>query len=100
MVKHIIMWQLKDEIQGEERETIKKEIKAGLEGLAGRIEGLQYITVQIDTLASSNADVLLDCALDDEDALKAYAVHPEHVAVAKGKIIPFVKTRICIDFEC
>ena len=36
MVKHVILWQLKDEISDEEKKIIKKEIKEGLEGLVGR----------------------------------------------------------------
>ena len=48
MVKHIILWQLKDEIQGEEKETVKAGIKAGLEGLAGQIPGLIDIKVQTE----------------------------------------------------
>ena len=40
MVKHIILWQLKEELQGEEKEKVKAGIKAGLEGLAGQIPGV------------------------------------------------------------
>ena len=40
MVKHIILWNLKDEFSPEEKESIKKGIKEGLEGLYGKIEGL------------------------------------------------------------
>ena len=36
----------------------------------------------LNPLASSNADVMLDSVFESEEALKAYAVHPEHVAVA------------------
>ena len=46
MVKHIILWQLKDELVGEEKEAVKAGIKAGLEGLAGQIPGLIDICVQ------------------------------------------------------
>ena len=34
MVKHIILWTLKEEFSGEEKETIKQGIKEGLEGLS------------------------------------------------------------------
>ena len=40
MVKHIILWQLKDEYSDAEKADIKAGIKAGLEGLAGQIPGL------------------------------------------------------------
>ena len=36
MVKHIILWQLKEELSAEEKANIKKEIKSGLEALVGK----------------------------------------------------------------
>lgn len=99
MVKHIILWQLKDELTAEEKMEVKKGIKEGLEGLAGKIPGLTEIKVQTEGLASSNAEVMLDSTFVDEAALKGYATHPEHVAVADGKVRPYTKTRMCLDFE-
>ncbi len=99
MVKHIILWQLKDEIQGTEKEEVKAGIKAGLEGLQGQIPGLIDIRVQTECLLSSNADVMLDSTFVDENALKIYASHPAHVNVADNKVRPYTKTRACMDFE-
>ena len=99
MVKHIILWSLKDEYQDAEKEQIKKGIKDGLEGLLGKIPGLLEIKVYKDGLPSSNADLMLDSTFENEDALKVYATHPEHVAIADGKVRPYTKTRSCLDFE-
>lgn len=99
MVKHIILWQLKDEFSAEEKETIKAGIKSGLEGLVGKVPGLVDVKVNIHGLASSNAEVMLDSTLENEEALKAYALHPAHVEVADTKVRPFTKTRMCLDFE-
>ncbi len=99
MVKHVILWNLKDELVGEERENVKKGIKEGLEGLKGKIPGLLEIKVNIEPLASSNCDVMLDSSFEDETSLKGYAVHPEHVAVADSKVRPFTKSRACMDYE-
>lgn len=99
MVKHVILWTLKDELSELEKEEVKKEIKEGLEGLKGVIPGLIDIVVNTNGLPSSNADLMLDSTFDDEDALKAYAVNPAHVAVADGKVRPYTKTRSCLDFK-
>jgi len=100
MVKHIILWKLRDDLTEEEKQRVKKDIKAGLEGLAGRIPGLLDISVNVDgRLSSSNADVMLDSTFTDEAALKAYAVHPDHVAVADGKVRPYTCLRTCLDYE-
>lgn len=99
MVKHIIIWTLKDEYSNEEKAAIKAEIKAGLEGLKGKIDGLTDIKVYTEGLESSNGDLMLDSTFVSEAALKGYAVHPDHVAVATGKVRPHAKIRSCFDFE-
>lgn len=99
MVKHIILWQLKDELEGARKDEVKNGIKEGLEGLQGVIPGLLDIKVYTDGLPSSNADVMLDSSFENEEALKAYAIHPAHVKVADENVRPFTKTRSCLDFE-
>lgn len=99
MVKHIILWKIMDGKTEEEKQVIKEGVKSGLEGLKGKIPGLLDIQVQIDALASSNADIMLDSAFEDEEALKAYAIHPEHVKVADNNVRPFMEVRMCIDYE-
>lgn len=99
MVKHIIIWTLKDSFSDTEKETIKANIKTGLEGLMGKIDGLTEIKVQTDKLPSSNGDLMLDSTFESFDALKAYAVHPAHVEVADRDVRPYTATRSCIDFE-
>lgn len=99
MVKHIILWTLKEEFTDGEKAEIKAGIKAGLEGLAGKIPGLLEIKVYTEGLPSSNADLMLDSSFTDEAALKGYAVHPEHVAVADGKVRPYTAVRSCLDYE-
>lgn len=98
MVKHIIIWTLKEEYPDEEKKEIKLGIKEGLESLKGKVPGIVEIKVYTEGLPSSNADLMLDSTFTDEEALKGYAVHPEHVAVANGKVRPYVKTRSCFDF--
>ena len=98
MVKHIILWTLKDSLSPEEKAAVKKGIKEGLEGLAGKIPGLTEIRVHTEGLPSSNADLMLDSTFTDEASLKGYAVHPEHVAVADGKVRPYTASRVCLDY--
>ncbi len=99
MVKHIILWTLKDELSAEEKEQVKIGIKEGLEGLKGKIPGMIDIKVNINGLETSNADLMLDSSFESFEALKSYAIHPDHVAVADGKVRPYTKLRSCLDFE-
>lgn len=99
MVKHIILWQLKDEYSTEQKDQIKAEIKEGLEALQGKIPGLIDIQVHTTGLSSSNADLMLDSVFEDEASLQGYGVHPEHVKVADHKVRPHTKLRVCLDYE-
>lgn len=97
MVKHVILWQLKEEHNTPE---VKRGIKTSLEALMGKIPGLLEIAVETEGLSSSNADVMLYSVFTDEAALSAYATHPDHVHAADNFVRPFTKTRLCLDFEC
>ncbi|MBR2235971.1 MAG: Dabb family protein [Prevotella sp.] len=100
MVKHIILWTLNPALTEEEKNKVKADIKAGLEGLVGKVPGLLDVKVHVDgRLSSSNADVMLDSTLESAEALKVYASHPEHLAVANGKVRPYTVQRSCLDFE-
>ena len=98
MVRHVIIWTLKEEIAGAEKEAVKAGIRDGLEGLAGKIPGMLKIRVLTDGLSSSNTDLMLDSLFEDEQALKGYSVHPLHVEVATTKVRPYTKIRSCFDF--
>ena len=95
MVKHIILWKLKVE---HNNDAVKQAIKQNLEALLGKVPGLLEIKIQTECLNSSNVDVMLYSVLESEDALKGYAVHPDHVYVADTFVRPFTETRSCIDF--
>jgi len=92
MVKHIVMWKLRDKADA-------AEIKERLEALSGKISGLLNIEVGIDFLESEqSADVVLLAELADHEALQSYQAHPEHQAV-----VPLVKAaavaRTVVDYE-
>ncbi|MCD8119332.1 MAG: Dabb family protein [Lachnospiraceae bacterium] len=99
MVKHVILWKLDESRTAEEKAEIKKNMKLHLEALIGKVPGLLEIKINIHPLASSNADVMLDATLEDEEALKNYAVHPEHVAAADTYVRPYTVQRVCMDYE-
>jgi len=92
MVKHIVMWKLRDKADA-------AEIKERLEALNGRIPGLIRLEAGIDFLASAqSADLVLYAELESRAALEAYQNHSEHQAV-----VPLVKaaavSRTVVDYE-
>ena len=100
MVKHIILWTLDPALTEEEKAAVKAGIKEGLEGLVGQVPGLVSVRVQTGgRLPSSTADLMLDSTLESAEALRGYAKHPAHVAVANTKVRPYTVQRACLDFE-
>lgn len=99
MVRHVIVWTLKDEYTDAQKADIKAGIKEGLEGLKGKVPGIVEIHVNTDKLPSSSGDVMLDSVFESPEALKNYSSHPAHVEVANGKVRPFVKIRSSFDYE-
>ena len=99
MVKHIIIWTLKDTFSIEEKKNIKRVAKENLEALVGKIDGLIDLKVQIEFLSTSNGEMMLDSTFESFDALKNYATHPAHQAVANEFVRPYTASRSCVDFE-
>ena len=97
MVKHMIIWKMMGDLENtkERAEDIKKE----LEGLLGKIDGLTKMEIIIEKLDSSSGDIMMDSEFTDNDALKAYQVHPMHQAVANNIVRPCVEVRLAFDYE-
>ena len=99
MVRHVILWNMKETLSDEECRKVKNDIKEALEALKGVIPGLLEINVATDPLETSNADLLLDSLFEDNDALAVYADHPAHVKVKDEVVVPNVRSRVCMDYE-
>ncbi len=97
MVKHMIIWKLKEEIV--DKNKVASDIKVALEGLEGKIDGLIKMSILTDKLDSSSGDVMMDSTFRDEKALKEYQSHPLHQEIANGLVRPNVQTRLSFDFE-
>jgi len=81
MIKHIVMWTLKEAAEGVSAKDNAARIKNMLEALNGRIEGLNRLEVSCDIVAADpDCHVILQSEHDDVDGLDAYQKHPEHQA--------------------
>ena len=98
MVKHVLLWQFKDEMSDAEKTAAKAKMKKELEALVGVVPGLLSLRVITEPLETSNADVMLDSKMTDFEALRGYIVHPAHVAAATF-VRSVVKSRVCMDYE-
>ncbi len=99
MIRHIVMFKLTPFATADEKMAKMQEIKVALEALKDKIELLHLIRVDFNMNPEETWDLILTTELDSLDAVKAYAVHPDHVAVAKGLIGPVKADRACVDYE-
>jgi hypothetical protein len=99
MLRHIVMWRLKDEYEGMDKNGIAHRMKERLEALQETVPQLGELEVGIDINGSENAaDVVLYSSFADKDALDAYQKHPSH-----QEVVAFVKEvvteRRVVDYE-
>lgn len=97
MVKHCIIWKLKDDLENKNQRA--NEIKMALEGLVGKIDGLTEMHILTQNLSSSSGDVLMNSTFTSQDALSAYQKNPLHLEIANGLVRPSVCQRLSFDYE-
>ncbi|HEY3336969.1 MAG TPA: Dabb family protein [Propionicimonas sp.] len=99
MIKHIVMWNFADEAEGADKATNLKTVQEALLGLRNVVPGIITLEPVIPTDPFEHSyDLVLYSEFESPEALKAYAVHPDHVAVA-GLIGKVRTARACVDYE-
>ena len=99
MIRHIVMFKLKELATPVDKQAKMQEIKTGLEALIDKIDVLRMIRVDFNVNPAETWDIILTTELDTLEDVSTYANHPEHVAVAKGIIGPVKADRACVDYE-
>lgn len=99
MLKHIVMWKLKDEAEGADRLGNAREMKRRLDECANIVPGqLAFEVTLAQPGLEATYDVVLYSEFTDKAALDAYVNHPVHKAV-----VPFIgairEARQCMDYE-
>lgn len=99
MIKHIVMWKLKDQAEGAGRAANAAKMKALLDGCRDIVPGIIEFEVALAQPGlEATYDVVLYSVFADKAALDAYQDHPKHVAVK-----PFIGAvrleRQCMDYE-
>jgi len=99
MIKHIVMWKLKEQAEGAERAANAREMKRRLDACANIVPGIHAFEVALAQPGlEATYDVVLYSVFENKEALEAYAQHPTHQA-----LMPFFKAvrdeRQCMDYE-
>ncbi len=93
MVKHIVLYTLKEGVNKEEAVEI---IRSVLEPLVGKIPGLMHM--EIRPAYHGGMDYALYSEFESRESLKNYATHPLHLE-AKEHFRTFLNERYCADYE-
>ncbi|MCF7893627.1 MAG: Dabb family protein [Candidatus Omnitrophica bacterium] len=84
MIKHIVLWKVKDSYQGKNKEELIQNFKAMLENLKSIIPEIKKIEVGLNLSSSLSAlDVALYSEFETKEGLDSYRKHPEHQKVAE-----------------
>jgi hypothetical protein len=99
LIRHIVMWKLKDHAEGADKAANMARMKALLEGCRDLVPGMGRLEVGLATPGlEATYDVVLCSEFESAAALDAYQHHPRHVAIK-----PFIGAvrleRQCVDYE-
>lgn len=98
MVKHIVLFKLRDEAPAEEKLAAMDNFKKAIEALPEKIAVIRKIEVGLNMNSGETWSIALYSEFDTLDDVKFYATHPDHVAA--GKLLANVKeSRACVDYE-
>jgi len=98
VLKHIVMFKLKERAEGSDRPTNIKALQEKLEALPAQIKEIKFFEVGINSIETSVAyDMVLVSEFESKEALFSYQKQPEHVLVANfvGKVC---ESRVVVDY--
>lgn len=98
MVKHIVLFKLKDDAPADKKLAAMNNFKEAIEALPAKISVIRKVEVGLNINPDEAWSIALYSEFDSLDDVKFYATHPDHVAA--GKLIADVKeSRACVDYE-
>ncbi len=98
MVKHIVLFKLKEDLPEATKAEVMDTFKSGIEALPPVISLIRHIEVGLNVNEDEQWDICLNSEFDSLDDVRTYANHPAHKAVA-GALKPFLAGRSCVDYS-
>lgn len=97
MVKHIVLFKVKEFPTPEEKRALLKRFRDALMALPPKIPYLISIEAQINENPEESFDLALTTVFNNFEDLASYAVHPDHVAAA-SIFKSAAAGRACVDY--
>ena len=89
MVKHIVLFKLKDEVPAEGKLEVMTKFKEAIEALPAKISVIRKVEVGLNMNPGETWNIALYSEFDTLEDVRFYATHPDHVAA--GKILAETK---------
>ena len=83
MVKHIVLFKLKDEVSAEEKLVVMNKFKEAIEALPAKIPVIRKVEVGLNMNPGETWNIALYSEFDTLEDVKYYATHPDHVAAGR-----------------
>lgn len=98
MVKHIVLFKLKEEAPAERKQEAMHAFKQAIETLPAKIPFVRKVEVGLNINPGESWHIALYSEFDSLEDVKAYAAHPDHVAAA-ALLADVKESRACVDYE-
>ena len=98
MIKHIVLFKLKETISAETKAEVAAQFNKAIEALPPVIKTIRNIRIAQNINAEEKWDICLDSDFDSLEDVKAYAIHPAHLAAA-SILKEYKQDRACVDYE-
>lgn len=98
MLKHIVMWRFKENADGQTAQQHAQWLKSQLDALVGVVPEIRSLECGLDEIGTpASFHAVLTVVVDDQAALKRYAEHPTHAAIAL-RAREITETRVVVDY--
>lgn len=99
MIKHIVMWKIKESHEGMNKDELMDKIKQDLEGLKSAIPEIKTMEIgRNSNELPTSFDIALYSEFESQEDLDTYKEHPEHVKVAQF-IRQVTTDAVVVDYE-
>lgn len=98
MLKHIVLFKLKESLSAAEKQDVMNRFKTAIEALPATITTIRHIHVGFNINPDEQWDICLDSEFNTLEDMKAYSIHPAHLAAA-GLLKEAKEERACTDYE-
>jgi len=98
MIRHIVLFKLKEFDSEKEKNEVLNLLKINLENLKSKIKEIQFFEVGIDVADSPNSyDIGLNSEFISMEDLEKYRIHPDHQKVVE-LLKQYTIKRVAVDY--